>query len=141
MMDKPYHVPVLYKEVAELLITDFDGIYIDGGGDAAGNHESGIKVFNSIGSIIIKNCIIFNLGPSPINQKSEDNGDIQGIVVKRQVNRRGPTEVHISENRVYTVKMYLLGKGLEPFKIKVVLDEKRVTPPVDGVELIIRFPQ
>lgn len=47
----------------------------------------------------------------------------------------------LSENRVYTVKMYLLGKGLEPSKTKVVLDEKRVTPPVDGVELIIRFPQ
>lgn len=47
----------------------------------------------------------------------------------------------LSENRVYTVKMYLLGKGLEPSKTKVVLDEKRLTPPADGVELIIRFPQ
>ena len=47
----------------------------------------------------------------------------------------------LSENRVYTVKMYLLGKGLEPSKTKLVLDEKRLKPPADGVELIIRFPQ
>ena len=30
MMDNLYHVPVLCKEVAELLITDIEGIYIDG---------------------------------------------------------------------------------------------------------------
>ena len=39
MMDNPYHVPVLCKKVAELLITDIDGIYIDGtlgGGGHAG---------------------------------------------------------------------------------------------------------
>jgi hypothetical protein len=96
------------KEVNSLII---DGIFIDGGGDAAGNHESGIKVFNSIGTIIIKNCNIFNLGPSPINQKSEDNGDIQGIVVKRQVNRRGPTEVHISGNKVYNCRSDALQIG------------------------------
>jgi len=47
----------------------------------------------------------------------------------------------LSENRVYTVKMYLLGKGLEASKTKVVLDEKQATPPVDGVELRIRFHQ
>ena len=43
----------------------------------------------------------------------------------------------LSENRVYTVKMYLVGKGLNPQRTKTVLDSPRVKPPVNSVEVKI----
>jgi hypothetical protein len=43
----------------------------------------------------------------------------------------------LSENRVYTVKMYLVGKGLKPDRTKIEFISTQKNPPIDGIEVRI----
>ena len=46
----------------------------------------------------------------------------------------------LSENRVYAVKMYLVGKGLSPNRTKTALNSTQENPPANGVEVTISIP-
>jgi len=46
----------------------------------------------------------------------------------------------LSESRVYTVKMYLVGKGLNPNRTKAGLYSTQANPPINSVEIKINFP-